>query len=305
MTTTPVDLEPAPAPIGRTFPCRATIGTQRCDYRGTKTELVEHAAETGHTLCGICSRSLRNGEPRVCDFCIQHVRDDLHTIVETYDLLPSIVEHSGYVNTSLPGGVALVMLADGDVTGGGPDDWLSDPTPVIAVLEANERDWRITFGHGPAVDLASVQGCAGYLLTWLALAARTHPAFPEFAGEVGSLAVKLTHVTGVADDPVTAAANCFDCGGVLVSPYRSPLPDLTLRDRLIRRASQRDAEMSYGIEPSPVVDLLVHGGSDVEGREMVDDDPVWSCRSCLAAYDGPSYRLAVRAAVEAQAVRAG
>lgn len=147
------------------------------------------------------------------------------------------------------------------------DHWPTDPTPVIACLEANERDWRHEFGHGPVVTTATISGCAGYLLTWLALAARTHPAFDEFAGEIRQLAITVTHATGLADDPVVAPAKCFDCGGDLIKPYRAPV---TAVERLRK-------------------------GRPSEG--LPDD---WECSKCGGVYDTASYFLAVRAALEAR-----
>lgn len=157
------------------------------------------------------------------------------------------------------------------------DHWPTDPAAVIACLEHNERDWRHEFGHGPAVELASVESCARYLLTWLQLAARTHPAFSEFATEIRSLAVTLEHVTGIADDPVIAGGHkepirCFDCGtGRLVRMYRPPVQEVVQPRR----------------------------GLDAEG--LPDE---FDCDHCGSIYDTASYYLAVRAALEADAAAA-
>lgn len=206
--------------IPRLFRCRhITDGKTRCGFEGVQDELADHARDTGHKLCIVCAHSLANDEQQTCTRCVTRARQDLTDIADAYATLPTVVESSGYHQARLPGGDALVMLADGSVEGGGPDDWLTDPTPVIAVLEANERDWRHTFGHPPAVDIATVTGCIGYLTMWLPTAARTHPGFDDYTREIRQLRVRLQHVAGVADDPLRAPVRCFDCGGQLERPY--------------------------------------------------------------------------------------
>lgn len=152
------------------------------------------------------------------------------------------------------------------------DHWDSDPTPVIAVLEAWERDWRVTFEHRAASDeLATVIGCVGYLNKWLDRAAREHLMFDEFASDINDLRGTLTHVAGVANDPIVAEASCFDCAGALVRPYRLPVlpqPEMTVRK---------------GIE-----------------REGATD--VWECRRCRREYEPAEYMLAVRAVLESRAL---
>lgn len=292
--TAPTSSEPSNV---KQVSCNATVANKRCDWRGSREELAEHAETTTHKLCRLCSRSLRNAEPACCQDCVQQVRDDLRTITETFTLVPEIAHRSGMHNTAIPGGLAMILLADGSVDGGGPDDHIDfhDPLVPLAVLEANERDWRLTFGHGPAVEVATVAGCARYLLIWLELAARTLPVFEEFAGEIRSLAVRLEYVTGTVDRPETAPAKCFDCQtGTLISPYRAPLDEKVPQQR------------------------LVHGrrGEPIEGRDMapqqidpvtelpLDPEPIWECANdnCRAVYSAVSYRLAVRAAIETQAM---
>lgn len=341
----------------RTFACNATVTNRRCEFRGTKPELSDHAHEYSHFLCRCCLRSLRNDEPAVCDRCTQQARNDLRLISETFTLLPEVIEESGYRTLAFD---VLAMSADGSLdspqrpdqythpvesvatahlehpeipgfwrtvtywrrdTAGQmeqrtyiestthpewveerktpdgrehvKDHWPSDPTPVIAVLDANERDWRAEFGHGPALDLpdleipTQVAAMTNYLLTWLPLAARTHEGFSEFASEIRSLALTITHRTGVSNDPATAAVQCYDCGGDLISPYREPV--------------------------HPIPEMTVRKGSDGEGREMgpvrIDPDtgepyepePVWECRDCLLILSPQEYRFSVSAAVQARA----
>src|SRR5206468_492414 len=102
-----------------------------CEERGTRAELAEHAADVGHETCVLCGTTLNEFESRTCSVrtgnerratCIERLDAALADILDAYATLPSIVEHSGYHQAALPGGNALVMLVDGSVDGGGPDD---------------------------------------------------------------------------------------------------------------------------------------------------------------------------------------
>lgn len=265
--------------------CNATINGKRCDWTGTKAELSDHAQESGHLLCRVCLRSLRNHENHCCGQCVNQTRDNLHLIIDACARMPAVAEATGYLNQPIPGGAAMVILAGGNIEGGGPDDHIDfhDPIDPLAVLEHNERDWRLIFGHGRGDDVATVEGCARYLLTWLQLAARTHGGFDDFVREVRTLAIRLTHTTGQANDPVKATAKCIDCQGTLISPYRGS-PDIP--------------------------DQVTRQGHRWEGREMRGDvgdepEPVWECSRCSAVFNPIEYRLACRAAIEAQAAIAG
>lgn len=119
------------------------------------------------------------------------------------------VEHPAYVELRIPSDGREHVR----------DHWSGDPSSALAVLEHNERDWRRTFGHPPAVDVATVENCLAYLREWMWLASRTHDAFDEFAEDIRSLRTIVTHVVGIADDPISAPASCFDCGGRLIRTY--------------------------------------------------------------------------------------
>lgn len=203
----------------KTFRCRAGTDMARCSFHGTRDELRDHADEMGHPRCVICADALAWHETQTCDRDVQRVRDDLNGVARAYAHLERVIHETAYRTGRLPGGNALVYAADGSTQGGGPDDWLTDPTPVLAVLEANERDWRHEFSHGPAVNIATVAGCLTYLRDHHWLAARTHPGFDDYATEIRELRSKLEHVAGLADDPVRAPAQCFDCSGQLVRTY--------------------------------------------------------------------------------------
>lgn len=216
--------------LTREMQCRRTVndGKDQCPWRGPLAEFPAHTEETGHASCVVCHQPLADYEEHACNHCLNQATLDLNEIEDAYATLPDVVVHSGYRMSALPGGDALVMLVDGSTEGGGPDDWLTDPTPVIAVLEANERQWRQILKHGPADDVATVSGCTRYLRTWLRTAARQHPTFGDYVGEIRKLRSRLQHVAGLADDPRAAPAECFDCGGQLqrsYRPLRSSLPE--------------------------------------------------------------------------------
>jgi hypothetical protein len=171
------------------------------------------------------------------------------------------------------------------------DHWPSDPTSVLALLEVNERDWRDVFGHGPAANIALVSTCIDYLHRWLDLAARTHPGFDEFAADIRVLHHRLTHVAGAANDPIRAAAECFECGAKrLVRVFRGGTTE-PWRDH-VANAVKRHA----GLPPAEFLaavnrELRPRRGFEFEGA--VDD---YECAACGREYDQESYFLALRAA---------
>lgn len=274
---------------------------RRCDFKGEEPpELAAHAVEAGHPLCVVklaedtkgnvkrCGKSLTLGEQQACGDCVNRARDSLEAISEVCARLPAIAENAGYLNQPIVGGTAMVILAGGNIDGGGPDDHIAfnDPLDPLAVLEHNERDWRLRFGHGRGDQLATVESCSGYLLTWLRTAARQHPDFDDFAFEVNTLARRLGHTAGMVNDPEKATAKCIDCGGTLVSPYRG------------------------GHETHSVPDGVTRPGLPWEGREMrgqpnEEPEPVWECQRCGMIYSPVEYRLAVRMQVEERSELAG
>lgn len=184
-----------------------------------------------------------------------------HTVAPTVHLEhPELPGHPAYVESRIPSDRREHVR----------DHWAGDPVPVLAVLEANERDWRRTYGDPPATDLATVTGCSGYLLANLEgghNAAQTHPAIDEFATEVRALNWRVSHVAGLANDPMEAEAECFDCAGPLIREYRPPGNSGSLRK---------------GLE-----------------REGLPDE--WTCRRCQRTYTPTEYMLAVRAILEERA----
>lgn len=297
----------------------------RCDY--TAADLTEHAFTSGHLLCVVCRRrSLTAFEAQTCPACVGAVRADLADIVAAYTLL----RPDGLVGLTLTGdgtmqrrahGYELASLhpsphplaTDGEsVPKPIRDEWASDPLPVLPALVSWE-DWlRQEYRDGRGAVPATLTATVDYLTRNLDAGhvfAQTFAGFDEFAGEVARHRSSARFAAGLADDPVSADARCFDCGGPLLRTYRPADADvLVARRQHARRAvnalldpvrRQRAAERSYGIRdvtPLPAtkaleVARLALVGTDAEG--LVDD---WTCGHCRRVYDQPSYFLALRAA---------
>lgn len=186
--------------------------------------------------------------------------------VEHVEIVGDAVTHLAFIEERLPSDGREHVV----------DHWPADPMSVLAVLEHNERDWRHEFGHGPAVDMATMAGCLGYLRKWHPLAARTHPGFDDYAETIRDLRSKLEHVVGFADDPVRAPAQCFDCRGQLVRSFAPPTATTEIPEHDCALCGTRHAGR--------------HGGNS----EGLTDD--WTCRGCGRVYDQASYFLALRAA---------
>jgi hypothetical protein len=254
--------------------CNATVdGKLRCTFKGSQDELVEHAQFAGHPLCIVCARSLTADETRTCDKCVRRARNDLSAIIDGAAQLPAAIENAGW-----RGGYAieaLTLYADGAVESsvqqmhpGEYDldaEWPNDPIPVVALLESWDRMWRLEFGHSMGEDLATVVGCAGYLLTWLSLAARTFDGFDDFADEIHQLRVHVERATGDGD-PTLRGVRCLDCNARLTRVYRSlsaPLPH-----------KSRSADGRRGLEAEGRTDTFV-------------------CPSCHRDYDWRDYGRAI------------
>lgn len=343
----------------REVQCRATViahdhhGNERphrCDWRGPASTFADHTDETGHEQCILCAWGLADHEQRVCTRCLDRVRDDLADIETSYATLPEIVDHSGYRMGRLPGGDALVMLADGsmaspqipnwhtqprevaptvhvehtqmigrDVEGNEiihppyveeripsdgrehvRDHWKNDPVSILAALEALERDWRRTFGHHPADDLTTVIGSLGYLRRWLTHAAAHHESFEDAAHEIRELRSRVQHVAGLADDPETAPADCFDCGGQLLRNYR-PLR-LTLEERLtsaVKAVTTDDRRVAKHRKQADVKPLRVPARTTRVRQAVAGDDreglaDALTCARCKKTYAADEYGLLLR-----------
>lgn len=256
----------------RIFKCRRLVGTVRCTFEGDNEAAGAHMRETGHKRCICCHLFLSDDERQTCQRCQTNARADLSDIVEAVTLAPEVIEAGGYRGILVD---LLAYTADGAVESprqqAQPElyadaEWTSDPWPVLAVLESIERTWRLEFGHGPAVTVATVTSCSSYLNQWLSLAARTFPGFDDDAATLRTLRLRLKHATGTSDDPEAGVA-CLDCPTVkLERVYRAPVmpvPDF-----------RRSADGKRGL--------------DSEGKT-----DAYECPSCRRTYDWSDYGRAV------------
>lgn len=302
-----------------TFRCRSTVDGERCDFAGTRQQLTDHATELDHATCVLCGIILSEYEQQVCSVrigkerratCVEQLDVALGDILDAYATLPTIIEKSGYHQGALPGGNALVLLVDGSVTGGGPDDDMRyhDPVPVLAQLYEIERWWaqELDLTREARGD-ATVTSTIAWLRDALPYAARNYDEIVEVASEIRTLRSRLQHAAGLADDPEEAPAECFDCGGRLRRVYR-PLRE-TVAERL-RRATQWTSSDDRRIAKHVAKETRKHpgepprklrissratrvrqaaGGDDREG--LAD---TWTCGQCHRSYDQAEYRLALR-----------
>lgn len=201
-------------------------------------DLSEHALEAQHFLCICCRRrSLTEFQPQSCPGCIARVRADLADIVEGYALL----EPAGVTALTLLGDgtmqrlfhpyehadVTRHPLARDDERGPAPfrDEWPNDPLPILPALVSWEDFIRedLKLERGP--DGPTLTGVVGWLQSNLdsraGIAQRFH-AFDEFASSVARLRSAVQHAAELADDPLEAEAECFDCGGSLIRDYAPP-----------------------------------------------------------------------------------
>lgn len=312
----------------REIRCRRTVtgyddhGRERpepCDWRGNIDDFPDHTADTldadggPHQACVVCRHSLADDETRTCTRCVTRLDTALADILDLYATLPAVVERGALHTGRLPGGNALVLLADGKIDGGGPDDHVRyhDPVLVLATLhDIWELEWRALFQHGhfPRWQ-ATVATTIGYLRKYLRTAARQHDAFDDFAGDVHTIRQQLARTAGRSDDPANANADCTRCGGRLRRTYRDTIKDRddrrthaeTAIDDLWQRAlDQRDALRSYGLAepeltplPSPekerdLTEAIMRG----HASEGLNDTAV--CADCGHEYTSGEYRIALR-----------
>lgn len=319
----------------REIRCRRTVighddgGRERpeqCAWRGTIYQFPDHTAETAdadggpHEQCVVCRQSLADDETQTCARCVKRLDDDLAEILDLYATLPAIIERGALHTGRLPGGNALVLLADGSIDGGGPDDHIRyhDPVLVLATLhDLWETEWRDLFQQPHfARWQATVATTVGYLRKYLRTAARQHPAFGDFAADVHTLRQQLARTAGRSDDPANANADCTRCGGRLRRSYRLVGRDeeahedqLYARfvkaeaaiDELWHRAmAQRDAERSYDLPESKLTPLPTpvqerHASEPVmrgHKTEGLADTAV--CADCGHEYTSGEYRIALR-----------
>ena len=112
--------------------CTWTSDDALLDEQGQPVPPVEqlraHADEQDHPLCLLCRRSLRPGEPRVCEKTLSGLQRTLHDLVDLAAVLPVELGHvrairydtgggKGAREHALPGGAVLTLLAPGGAGG--------------------------------------------------------------------------------------------------------------------------------------------------------------------------------------------
>ncbi|MGZ4610020.1 MAG: hypothetical protein ACXV2H_07170 [Actinomycetes bacterium] len=290
---------------------------QRCDWKPDpddprpltlKGQRYEHAAIADHPLCSVCTRSLPDTEPTVCEKCLTGARELLSGIVTMYfEDLPSHLGQprgTGYDSDRpaaadgrpLPGGDVLVLLGPGSE--GWSDDAetnrAGDATSVSFELGYWEQAWRdarrdpAPLSHRPDVV---VRQAAKYLEVHARWAANTHPAFADFIRDIRALHQRLERATGRAERLIRAEAECFTCGAdALVRRARSadqcehgrPTEQLLhgpLREGVDRHQERAERLQAWAAE---------HARCEQGGFENH-----WTCERCGETYDWARYLLAV------------
>jgi hypothetical protein len=295
----------------------------RCDFEAD--DLAEHAAEAGHYLCIVCQRrSLTVHERQTCATCVAAVRADLADILEAVALL----EPSSVVGLTLLGDGTMQrhpheyelrsrnaqrhpLAADDEPATPKPirDEWDSDPLPVLAALASWEDYLRSDYGDEKGAVPANLSATVDYLTINLDSRhnfAQTFPGFDDLAREIRHHRGAGTHAAGLADDPLEAEADCFDCGGPLLRTYAPPteLDEERARrialkayieacDDAIRaaRAASRSASLIRREQNAALA--LLSEPRPGRAREGLTDD--WTCGWCRRVYNQTSYFLALRA----------
>lgn len=237
-------------------------------------------------VCIVCERrELADHEQQTCVHCLGRVRRALIDVEQLYALLPAeIVARAGTArpldpsgvrgdDDPIPGGDALVLLAGGSTsttssrTGDrthAQDNLTSDIPSVLATLASWEDDWRSVLELPAAQDQATIAGCSVFLLRGLSYMAQHHPAFDEFAEDMGDLQRHLQRVTRQAA-AVDRGAPCPYCGSRIVRHYDDPDP--------CPRGCTHDGE-----------------GHDQGGRR---DTWVCSNRDCHQSFSEDQHRMAI------------
>lgn len=307
-----------------------TLRCARCDWRGEDDEAAEaHARESGHLRCIVCQcRFLNKFEQQTCGECVGALRADLADIVQAWcELEPVTVD-------------ALTLLGDGTMqrlmredelsslypkahplakAGDTPprpirDEWSNDPFPVIATLASWEDFIREHYKDPKGPPDPTLTQVTDYLMSNLDTghnAAQTFPAFDEFAQTVRHLLTTTKHAAGLADDPMAAKAECFDCGGPLLRTYAPAAVPIDKRRNRAQRAAatvltatkrQREAERSYGLSdlsPWPTTAARREARAALVGTEDEGLVDTWTCGWCRRVYSQTDYFIGLRVASSA------
>lgn len=254
--------------------------------------------------CIICTRDLRE-ELQTCINCLNRARNNLSAVVELAALAqerldgwPAVSPGSPQDGSKtherpLPGGDLLVMLSDGSEGRSEPDAlFQGDPESLTYMLGSWEDDWRHIRGESAAPHKATIANAVDYLNERLGWAAQHHPAFDEFAGQLGK-AVSSLEAGLRSGDRVEHGVPCRECG-----------------ERLIRRAAPkrdcahtRKARLMAGDLDETVIlrQILLSYPEDAAEHSKCDQGGYsdnYECRTCGQTYTQAEYWLAVRAQIE-------
>lgn len=283
------------------------MNCNRCDFRAD--DLTEHAFESGHLLCIVCQRtSLSQREPQTCPTCVANVRADLCDLLDDMALLEPV---SITAMTMLGDGTMQRLPRQDEIDRGIHDEWTSDPLPVLPALVSWEDYIREHYSApkgAPGPTLAEVVDWLTSNLDSRLEIAQTFPAFDEFAAQVRYHHSAVKHTAGLADDPLPAKAECFDCGGDLVRTYAPPTVTEEKRHNRARRSAatvlsatkrQRQAERTYGIEhltPWPTLTARQHAKLALLGEPNEGLIDTWTCTRCRRVYTQTDYFIGLRVA---------
>ncbi len=234
----------------------------RCDFRptddpdvGHREQLAFHAAESLHTLCICCSRSLQKFEGGfTCDGCLNDARVLLAGIVTMWTELP---QHLGHLRSPsydsdrpgasdgrpLPGGDILALLGPGSPGWAESTHSTKDGDPLSVSFELGwwAMEWQELRGEHEA--LRTVDKAAGYLEVHARWAATSHPGFDAYLRDLRTLHGALERATARHKRDERTNTDCFHCGGVLT---RRTQPDGLLdTDATCRTCRRRYTPAEY------------------------------------------------------------
>lgn len=305
-----------------------TRSCARCDWAADtesdeppRVQAIAHATSAGHPLCTVCSRSLDDFEPVVCERCLTRSQRHLREVVEQCALLPAELMHDHADDALVLLGPGSDGMASRDMTRhewraqagaskhplGLPgrehraDNKPTDGTSAAFVLDSWARDWQTTRSESTPSGPVTLLGAAGYLERRMRAAANgdpqrdPHPAFADFAHELADLLEEIEHAGMRDDHPERAPVACFDCGSSksLRRDYRPPDPCEH------RRPAFPPSEDDEG-NPVPLAARRARHEAEVKfwrgAHARCDQGGLtdrWTCRVCDREYTDAEYMLAL------------
>lgn len=250
-------------------------------------QLSLHAIESGHPLCILCFRSLRDHERQVCERCITDAQSHLSGVRTLYDELPQHLRtlssrgaRGAGDGRQLPGGDALALLGPGSegLDEDGKTSRDKDPVSVAFELFWWEKDWREVRGetrddNRPRSSARVVHDAAGYLERHTRWAATSHPGFDDYARDIRALHTRLEVATGRLRPPTPISTACFYCHGQLVrkiDPIGIEIDDAAVCRRCGQTYDREQLAMARAQEH-----LDANSWTDTEGNE-------WATSAVLA-----------------------